>query len=412
MQGKLLRGLSLAAALSLTFTGCALLPTEEEFPVAPIVNTYEAKDYKLSVVKRGDLVLSDSLVCQYVPTKKESLSFSLGGEYVEGIYVNEGEHVKAGDLLAELVENSSTTQIETQEYQINVQKVKRKHLLQDETLELKRQDALIAEIDLKIDDTKRLLNALVAWEKAQQSASSDEQAASRPTEYTTAQLQQQILSLQNNKQTQQNQKEATKTSYAQRVKEIDDDLYIRELRLKALKEDYKKRQLYATIDGTVTFVREISDGYRTVKDALFITISDMSSTAFTASGEKTANFTIGEEVTIVKGKTEYTAIVTEASELGLPAQSEDEEPKAYFRLTTPDPTLENGDAARVTYVLDSREDVLYVEKKAIQTSNGNYFVYVLDENGLRARKDVTVGLETDTYIEITSGLQEGESIIL
>ena len=66
----------------------------------------------------------------------------------------------------------------------------------------------------------------------------------------------------------------------------------------------------------------------------------------------------------------------------------------------------------VNVVLDQREDVLYVDRKAVKTADGKYFVYMLDENGLRTRKEITTGLETGNYVEIVSGLTEGDSVIL
>ena len=66
----------------------------------------------------------------------------------------------------------------------------------------------------------------------------------------------------------------------------------------------------------------------------------------------------------------------------------------------------------IKVVLDSREDVLYVNKKAIKTAGGKQFVYVLNESGLRESKDVTVGAEFGDVIEILSGLKEGDSVLL
>lgn len=40
------------------------------------------------------------------------------------------------------------------------------------------------------------------------------------------------------------------------------------------------------------------------------------------------------------------------------------------------------------------------------------FVYVQDENGLRAMAEVETGFEADGFVEILSGLEEGDAVIL
>ena len=46
------------------------------------------------------------------------------------------------------------------------------------------------------------------------------------------------------------------------------------------------------------------------------------------------------------------------------------------------------------------------------TVNDRKIVYVEDENGIRGVRDVETGLVTDKYIEIVSGLKEGDSVIV
>ena len=58
------------------------------------------------------------------------------------------------------------------------------------------------------------------------------------------------------------------------------------------------------------------------------------------------------------------------------------------------------------------EDIMYVEKSAVKTMDGQHFVYVQDENGYRSIHKVTVGHTLNGYTEITSGLNEGDAVIL
>ena len=62
-----------------------------------------------------------------------------------------------------------------------------------------------------------------------------------------------------------------------------------------------------------------------------------------------------------------------------------------------------------------RTDVLIwkiVATDAVHSANGKYYVYVLSDSGKREVKWVEVGIREASTIEITSGLEEGEKVIL
>jgi len=93
----------LACALCvMSLSSCALLPEEETFKTAPIIKTYEVESYELAYVTRTDLIKSVKITCTYMPVQSEKLSFAVGGEYVDEIFVQPGEHVVKGQLLGQL----------------------------------------------------------------------------------------------------------------------------------------------------------------------------------------------------------------------------------------------------------------------------------------------------------------------
>ena len=358
MHKKQLGWLAFTASLSFLLTGCSLLPAEETFPAAPVIRTYEAEEYKLASVLRGDLSQTKNISCSYMPAKQESLGFVLSGEIIEGIYVTSGEEVKAGQLLAELEQEDLAEQIDQLEYELQVLEVQRTYMMKNWEAE---QQLLEVKYDVERD------------------------------EYTT-------------------HKAVVDAKYILKLEANQDSVHIKELRLKELKADMQQRKIYATMDGTVTYVRSIQEKESSVEGRVMITISDMDTTAFAVKGDDAAYFEIGTEVIITKGDTQYEAVCVDASELGLTEESK--EKRAYFQLLQPDPTLESGNSGLINIVLDSRENVLYVNKKAIKTAGGKQFVYILNEEGLRESKDVTVGAEFGNVVEILSGLKEGDSVIL
>lgn len=343
-----------AAAASLLFSACGMFPAEEELPAAPVIRSYESVEYTFATVVRGDMVKTVNVSCEYVPAKKENFCFSLGGERIDQVFVTEGEAVSQGDLLAQLECESYLKNIETQEYELQTLELKREHLLEDHALALRRLDLQDAS-SIKINETNE--------------------------------------------------------SYEKQLQSIDDSLYIGRLRLQELQEDLRERQLIAGFDGSVTYAREITGNERSVEGRIVVTVADMDSTAFIVKGEDAAYFPIGTQVTITKNKEIMTAEAVEGAALGL-AGSTDDTPIAYLKLDQPDPTLESGDRASIEVVLDSRTDILYLDRDAVKTAEGRQFVYILDENGLKVMHDITTGLVSGNFVEVTGGLSEGDTVIL
>jgi macrolide-specific efflux system membrane fusion protein len=67
--------------------------------------------------------------------------------------------------------------------------------------------------------------------------------------------------------------------------------------------------------------------------------------------------------------------------------------------------------ANVTIFLEKREDVLAVPSKAVQRERGKNVVYVLAD-GRAEPREIKVGWRDGQWIEVASGLQEGETVLL
>jgi cobalt-zinc-cadmium efflux system membrane fusion protein len=69
-----------------------------------------------------------------------------------------------------------------------------------------------------------------------------------------------------------------------------------------------------------------------------------------------------------------------------------------------------GTFVRAQIVVESVPARVRVEKEAVQTMNGETIVFIQDEHGVEPR-DVQVGLADENYVEITSGLETGETYV-
>lgn len=358
MDRKYIKWLPIVVGTSLMLSGCQILPAEETFPAAPVIRTYEAEEYKLANVVRGDLSTTKTISCSYVPASQESLCFEVSGEIIKDIYVTSGQEVKKGQLVAELETGDLPEEISQLEYELEVLQIQRNYMYES------------------WDAENQLLEAKYDTETDQYQA----------------------------------QKAVVDAKYILKLESNQDSIHIKELKLQELKKDMSKRKLYATMDGTVIYVRSIQEKEASVEERVMVTIADMDSTAFVVKGDNVQYFEIGDEVIITKSKKEYEAVCVDPSLFGL--SDSEKEQKAYFQLVQPDPTLESGNSGQIEVVTDFSEDVLYVNKKAIKTAGGKQFVYVLNADGLRETKDVTVGKEFGNVIEVLSGLSEGESVLL
>lgn len=355
---KLLLWSATFLGVSFMMTSCQFMPEEAVLPQPPVIRSYEMKSYRQDTVQRGDLILQRKMNCTYMPAKEEKLSFEIGGVLIDSVYVSEGQKVEKGDLLVTLEQENMLEELASQEYKLKVLALEKEHAAEQEELD-------------------KILLALNAQKRGEE-------------------------------------EEEIESSYAKQQKEIEDSIYIETLRLQEMKEELRKRELRASIAGTITKITQVEDGDRSVRGAAFVTVSDMDTTVFTVKGTDADFFKTGDRVTIECQRKEYEAYVIEPSELGIEKgpDADGGNKVVYLKMEYPDPTLEENARGTINLTLEEKKDVLYVNNKAIKTSNGEQFVYMLDEDGMRVMRPVTTGMESGSLIEITSGLEEGEVVIL
>lgn len=344
---------------SIILTSC--MPEEEILPALPIMQSQVKAQYTIASVKRGDIAVTKKIPCTYVPAKTENLSFRQGGVYIDHVYVSQGQSVKAGELLATLDHEDLKEEISALEYQLEVYSLKRKHLLERKELDI-----------LNIQVTSLNEESYIRDQKCNE----------------------------------------LERSYQKQLQDIDDSIYILNIRLEEMQDKLKDRQIYAGFDGTVTYVETVTEGQRSVMGETIITISDYSTSVFTATGENAQFFPVGTKASLVLNDEEYVVQAVDGASLGLNETLTDEKDIAYLQLLQPDPSLKDKNVGTVQITLDQRKNVLYVEKTAVKMSNGEPFVYLLNEDGLRILQKVSTGLDTGTELEILEGLAEGDRIII
>lgn len=357
---RLIPVLLLTASL---LSSCALLPEEEIPKTAPLIRTYEREQFETAFVQREDLILTQKISCTYVPVQRETLPFALGGEYVDEVFVQLGDSVKKGDLLAQLRLNNieeriAQTKVDIKEYELRLSNIDAVYELDVRRSEIKHERST--------DEEKR--EALEALEK----------------------------------------------SYNTSRGSVEDALELKRVTLAVLEKQLAERQIIAPFDGTITYAAKFKNGEMSAFGHTVVTIADSTLSLFRAETDKWSSFKKGDEFDIAVSKNLYAAVVADEAELGIAETEKIEGEKAYvyFRLKEPTFDLESGDRGTIDLVLDERYDVLTVPKESVSTAGEQSIVYYQREDGMKAYKPIVTGITVGKRTEVISGLEEGDLVIV
>ncbi len=84
---------------------------------------------------------------------------------------------------------------------------------------------------------------------------------------------------------------------------------------------------------------------------------------------------------------------------------------ATIQLDQPTRTLIPGSAVSVEIILEERNNVVVINTELIQREGTSNFVWILDSENTAQKQPVTLGLEGLIQVEITSGLEAGDTVI-
>jgi len=84
---------------------------------------------------------------------------------------------------------------------------------------------------------------------------------------------------------------------------------------------------------------------------------------------------------------------------------------AEIYIDNTDRSIKPGMFASLKLVVDRRENTVSVPLNAVLEKGGDKFVYIIDANNVAHKKAVETGIKNDEYIEIISGVQNGEKLV-
>ena len=329
-------------------------------------------EYKLVPVTVGDVVQTKTVSCEFSQLEAQELSFAISGKRVNKVYVKEGDTVKAGDVLAELSGADKKEQIENLEYQIARKK------MQMENIKTNAAD------NMSLWWLQEFVKQSEAKYKGYWVADGSAGVKTR------------VESL---------EKYNEKT-----LEKLADEIALDEKQLAEIKKEEAQSSLRAVKNGTVSKIKDRLEGSTSVKDDVVITILDNTECKFIVKDMSLLEY--------VSPDRELTMSIQSGGSAGtyklLPSDMEHWDQVMLFDISQGDDAVvfEAGTRGYIDFYIDSRQEVLTLPNLAVQSSDDKYYVYVVNDDGVREVKWIEVGLVGKATTEITGGLTEGEKVVL
>ncbi|MBR1862277.1 MAG: efflux RND transporter periplasmic adaptor subunit [Lachnospiraceae bacterium] len=356
-------GILFANAVLLGSTGCTYNRDEEPMVILDSGDD-SYTEYSFVQVDRGDVRVTDSVKCVYRKNDEQEVFFPVSGKVITKVYVEQGDAVKKGDVLAEISVGTLQAEIKALEYRIARNELLLGYLDEEEQLDMQG----------------FYLNYL----------------------YGSGQSDKDKENLEKNLDNLYDGNDSRRRGY-------DDDLEFDRRKLSALRKEYASSRVYAQFDGKVSSVEEGLEGSTSNVEKSIMTIVDNSEGYFeTEDADHIKYFNEGEivqmKVSVGNGKGNYELLPLDMEEWGETQK---------FSIFSGDDTenLEVGTQGSVTVVLEKHTGVLRLPSSCVHSAGDASYVYVENAEGLREVVWIETGISGEGMTEILSGLNEGDSVI-
>lgn len=194
-------------------------------------------------------------------------------------------------------------------------------------------------------------------------------------------------------------------NYAVILQELTDDVELAKLYLQEEQQRFGKCQVVATKDGVISFLsKTLLSGYAEATQTLII--ESCGKNQFETKTEDLFEFNIGDIYTAEYQDDEYEMEVVEVTDEGEGVRTIVFEP-VYEVLNT-----ESSDVLDMEIVKPALSNVVYVDRHAVHTKNGQRFVYVEKDNGFLEAVYVETGVEENGVMAILKGLDGTEKVAI
>ena len=186
-----------------------------------------------------------------------------------------------------------------------------------------------------------------------------------------------------------------------------------ELDAKSAKElvEEGKKGITAEFNGIVSKA-DLKNGEAVTQGMELFTIqnTDKASVDVTLSKYDYDTVKEGQKAEITLGDNTYEGTVTRMSHIAVQNEKGTPVISATVSIDDPDDDIFLGVDAKVKIYAASAKDVVTLPVEVVNIGKDGSFCYVI-ENGLVTRRNITTGISSEDYIEITDGIEAGEEVI-
>lgn len=186
--------------------------------------------------------------------------------------------------------------------------------------------------------------------------------------------------------------------YKEDIEMLTEDIEVDELYIKEIRKVLKGYSIVAKRDGVITYIdKNLLNGYYVPSATLITQVFSLGK--YTATVEDDSIFSKNE---IYKG-------TTGKIQCNLKLINKDNGKLVFKTIEDVSALLDTG-ILEIEIEREAIEEAVYIEAHGLNVMDNKYFVYVIDENGFREKRDVDVGETYNGYTIIKKGLSPGEKV--
>lgn len=365
-MNRKIQALLLVGSISFCLCGMAGCNRTSEDTEALIIleqeQNEEESQYTFAAVTRDDIQVVKQIECVYQQADDRELCFAVSGKKIEAVYVEEGDRVQKGQILAELSLGDVDERLAEAQYQLE-----RNQLLLEQT----KEDASLA---IKNMENLTDVSALTKEEK----------------------------------QNYEDSISALKQNYEYQMEDYQDAIAVWKQKLSDLQMEKGQQYLLADMDGTVAHVKENLEGTYSVADECVVTIMDVTQCTFCSEQVEFADYFVEDQPVEIQisGQSDPCLVVPYKKD------SWNEMMQFVFADESENQNMSVGTLGNISLIVEEKKQVLTLPANAVHEADEKSYVYVVGENDIWETKWVTIGLKGKEKVEIKEGLSEGDMVIL
>lgn len=174
--------------------------------------------------------------------------------------------------------------------------------------------------------------------------------------------------------------------------------------------------LYATEEGIITEVScEAGQSLERAQTLIAYAKPDEMTISVDVTQEDIINLSVGDKVNLTFTAYGDTPYVGSIKSIETTATSRNTDTVSYTVVVAVEGDtkgLYGGMTSDIVFVMEEKENVLYVSRKAIMEEDGKVYVYVKNQQGDMVKQEVKTGITNGVNTEIVEGLQEGDTVYL